>query len=87
MMIPEDKFQHALVSTISALVVSAVFIFMEYYCLIVGSMFTAGLGLGKEYGDKHATGNHWCWWDLLADLIGIVIGCGIAFLFLRIKYE
>ena len=87
MMIPEDKFLHALVSTISAFLVSAVFIFMEYYCLIVGSMFTAGLGLGKEYGDKHATGNHWCWWDLLADLIGIVIGCGIAFLLVRIKYE
>ena len=86
-MIPEDKFQHALVSTISAFVVSAVFIFMGYYCLIVGSMFTAGLGLGNEHGDKLATGNRWCWWDLLADLIGVVIGCGIAFLFLRIRYE
>lgn len=86
-MIPEDKFQHALVSTVSALVVSSVFIFMEYYCLIVGSMFTAGLSLGSEYGDKHATGNHWRMGNLLADLIGIVIGCGIAFLFLRIKYE
>ena len=38
-----------------------------------------GLALGKEYGDKGATGNHWCWWDLLADAIGIVVGTGLRF--------
>ena len=36
-----------------------------------------GLALGKEYGDKGATGNHWCWWDILADAIGIAVGTGI----------
>lgn len=41
---------------------------------IINPFFSAGLAIGKEYGDKNATGNHWCWMDLLADGIGIVIG-------------
>ena len=87
MIIPEDKFMHALVSTVSSFLVSMCFMFMKFQCLIVGSMFTLGLGLGKEYGDSKATGNHWCCWDLLADVIGIVIGCGIALLLLEIRYH
>lgn len=33
--------------------------------------------LAKEYGDSKAYGNHWCWWDLVADTIGIAIGTTI----------
>ena len=28
----------------------------------------------KEYADSRASGNHWCWWDLLYDHIGVIIG-------------
>ena len=35
-----------------------------------------GASLGKEYGDSKATGNHWCWWDLVAD----ALGCGLGLL-------
>jgi len=33
-----------------------------------------GASLGKEYGDSKATGNHWCWYDILADLGGLATG-------------
>lgn len=36
--------------------------------------------LAKEYGDMKARGNHWCWWDIAADSIGIVIGTAIRLL-------
>lgn len=47
---------------------------------IVSPEFAIGLALGKEYGDKCAKGNHWCWFDLLADAIGIALGCIIRFI-------
>ena len=33
-----------------------------------------GASLGKEYRDSKATGNHWCWYDILADLGGLATG-------------
>ena len=33
--------------------------------------------LAKEYDDSKEHGNHWCWWDLVADTIGIAIGTTI----------
>lgn len=33
--------------------------------------------LAKEYDDSREHGNHWCWWDLTADTIGIIIGTTI----------
>lgn len=41
---------------------------------IVSPMLAIGLAIGKEYGDKNATGNHWCWLDLLADGLGVLAG-------------
>ena len=55
----KDKIQHFIVCLIAS-------VFLP--------LFAAGLAIGKEYGDKHATGNHWCWLDLLADFMGIAIG-------------
>lgn len=46
-------------------------------CLVTAfgsTEFAIGAALGKEYGDKTAIGNHWCWLDLIADFIGILIG-------------
>lgn len=44
-----------------------------------GGWLAAGLSIGKEYGDKNAAGNHWCWWDLLADALGIAAGYGVRY--------
>jgi uncharacterized protein YfiM (DUF2279 family) len=52
---------------------------------LIGAFFALGLGLGKEYGDSKASGNKWDWWDIVADVVGIVIGSGTLFLLLRIK--
>ena len=45
-----------------------------FLAAIISPLFSLGLALGKEYGDSKATGNHWCWWDILADAVGLVAG-------------
>lgn len=47
---------------------------------LVHPFLAAGMAIGKEYGDGKASGNHWCWWDLLADFIGIAVGSAVRFL-------
>lgn len=47
---------------------------------LIHPFLALGLAVGKEYGDKNASGNHWCWWDLLADLAGIAVGSAVRFL-------
>lgn len=68
--IPEDKAWHFVVNF--ALAMSG---FISYW-LAVG--LCVGASLGKEYGDSKATGNHWCWWDLLADFLGAACGLGVV---------
>ena len=43
-----------------------------FLAAIFAPLFSLGLALGKEYGDSRARGNHWCWWDILADAIGLL---------------
>lgn len=38
-----------------------------------------GLAIGKEYGDRNAIGNHWCWWDVMYDALGILAGSAVHF--------
>lgn len=45
-----------------------------FLAAIISPLFSLGLALGKEYGDSKAPSNHWCWWDILADAIGLVAG-------------
>lgn len=77
MKIGKDKVQHFGVCLITTLVMSCAAWLtsdnLQMGCAI-GISLSAGLALGKEYDDKNATGNHWCWWDLLADLCGILVG-------------
>lgn len=44
---------------------------------VLSPLMALGLAIGKEYGDCKASGNHWCWWDMLADGIGIIYGTAI----------
>ncbi|MCQ2232046.1 MAG: hypothetical protein MJZ30_09395 [Paludibacteraceae bacterium] len=34
----------------------------------------------KEVYDSRQSGNHWCWKDLLADTIGILVGGAVHYL-------
>lgn len=38
---------------------------------------TISVGLGKELRDASRPGNHFCVWDLLADVVGAVLGAVI----------
>lgn len=66
MKIPKDKVLHFLANFVMAMTG-----FLNYW-LAIG--LCVGASLGKEYGDSKATGNHWCWWDLLADALGMTSG-------------
>lgn len=39
--------------------------------------------LAKEYGDSKAYGNYWSWWDILADVLGIILGTVIRVLIIK----
>ena len=49
---------------------------------LYGVSFAAGLALGKEYGDSKSSGNKWSWGDILADILGMVVGFGLGKLYL-----
>lgn len=89
MKVQKDKIQHF---TINVLVsyVTAIIIYSHTrndICAMYAGFFNAsGLSIGKEYGDKNANGNHWCWWDLLADYIGNVIGLLLFYLTAKFIY-
>lgn len=84
MNIKKDKIQHFAVCLMATLFAGAL-AWLITGCLMwgcsTGAALAAGLALGKEYGDKNATGNHWCWWDLLADFCGIVVALLLLVLF------
>lgn len=50
---------------------------------IINPWLGVGLAIGKEYGDSKSPNNKWDWWDILADVIGIIVGTGIRHI---IKY-
>lgn len=84
MKIGSDKFLHALVCFGATVVVSiATFWLGELSSILCGSLFSLGLGFGKEYGDSKASGNKWDWLDIVADVIGI----GFAVLALHIGWR
>ncbi len=42
-------------------------------------VLTLAVGVAKELHDRRKKGNHFCIWDLLADLIGAVCAAMLAF--------
>ncbi len=78
-----DKLQHFLVCVAIAAVMAAVMrltgaTVVQTAIASVGTAMAAGLG--KEYGDRCAIGNHWDWVDLAADLAGAVVGATLILL-------
>lgn len=71
-----DKKQHFLTCMTAAFVAGFPFLAMgsPLTAIVSGSCFSAGLALGKEYGDSKAAGNKWDWFDILADVGGLIIG-------------
>ena len=67
-MIGEDKLKHVIVSAIICVVLNLV---LPWW---VAAILTLAIGVGKEVYDKVSGKGHPEWKDLVADLIGILIG-------------
>ena len=77
----KDKLLHAGVCCVaSAAVALATFFLGNWPSVCCGLFFALGLGLGKEYGDSKAPGNRWDWWDVVADVVGMIAGAGLVLL-------
>lgn len=78
----KDKILHFAISTLCAFVVALLFSFITdlWVALLAAFIATLLLGAGKEYGDSKASGNHWCWYDLIADATGATAGCIIVWI-------
>ena len=67
-LLTEDKLKHIVVSAIIAVALN---IFLPWW---VAAILTLAIGVGKEVYDKVSGKGHPEWKDLLADLVGILIG-------------
>lgn len=47
-----------------------------------GVAFALGASICKEWKDKKER-NHWCWWDLLFDVLGCACGFTIHYLIFK----
>lgn len=67
-LLAEDKLKHIVVSAIIAVVLN---LFSPWW---VAAVLTLAIGVGKEVYDKVTGKGHPEWKDLVADLVGILIG-------------
>lgn len=79
--IPNDKKLHFgcsfLIGAVAGLAANALgMTWMQ--ALYSGAGISAATGFGKEYGDKVSPGNHWDWYDVLADAVGALLGAGLV---------
>ena len=75
-----DKFHHFTTSALFACAGTAVAYSADQPrsdCISWGAGFSFSLGLGKEYYDMKQPDNHFCWKDIVADLLGIAFGVWI----------
>ncbi len=77
-----DKICHLFASFVIAMIVSAFYAHTSAsvaICIVSGFLVSMAAGLGKEFGDSRATGNAWCWNDMMWNLIGALLGCPFGF--------
>lgn len=56
--------------------------FLLSLCGLYGVCIALGAALTKEYCDKQSYG-HWCWWDILFDTLGCLLGYGTHYLIFK----
>lgn len=76
MIITKDKKLHFICCMLIALATTILIgLLSNWYAGSLAGLLTAmGTGVGKEYGDKINPYNKWDWYDILANLIGAVVG-------------
>ena len=67
-LLAEDKLRHIIVSAIIAVVLNLI---LPWW---VAGLLTLAIGVGKEVYDKLSGKGHAEWKDLVADVVGVVIG-------------
>lgn len=67
-LLAEDKLKHIVVSAIIAVVLNLI---LPWW---VAALITLAIGVGKEVYDKLSKKGHAEWEDLVADVVGVVIG-------------
>jgi len=79
-MIAKDKKLHFICCMLIALATTILIgVLSNWYAGSLAGLLTAmGTGVGKEYGDKINPYNKWDWYDILADLIGTIVGITIG---------
>lgn len=85
MKLQKDKILHAVCCAACSFIITAILTLVSttvWPALLGGFLAGMCLGIGKEYGDHKAEGNQWCWKDILADLVGAVIGSPLGLLVL-----
>lgn len=80
MIITKDKKLHFICCMLIALATTILIgLLSNWYAGSLAGLLTAmGTGVGKEYGDKINPYNKWDWYDILADLIGTIVGITIG---------
>lgn len=80
MIITKDKKLHFICCMLIALATTIfIGVLSNWYAGSLAGLLTAmGTGIGKEYGDKINPYNKWDWYDILADLIGTIVGIAIG---------
>ena len=61
MRIPPDKYMHYAWCVTIALCIG----FIAWW---LGLAIAIGIGFFKEWKDSNENGNHFCWWDIVADV-------------------
>lgn len=89
MKIQQDHFKHFGVCLVVALTASAVEAGFgaSYWQSYIAAIIAGGaIGVGKEYGDKCAPGNKWDWNDIVADMVGAIVGAALGSLLSLINH-
>ena len=55
---------------------------VKHFCVclvlaVICPIVAAVVAVAKEVHDERTDGNHWCWKDILADAVGIVLGSAV----------
>ena len=82
MKIDRDHWLHIIVCAFVTLVGFYIFgLFMAWpWNLVTAGILALGIGIGKEFGDMMAKGNHFDATDIVADLVGIAGSVGVVFI-------
>ena len=56
----------------------------HFWACLVLALYSTEMAIAtifaKEYGDSKSPDNHWCWWDVVSGMLGVIVGTVIRIL-------